>query len=219
MLYEGYLSGLVFLISFQFLNTISPGPTMALVIRNSLYARKKGMETAFGVFLGSFFVKALSIFGLAILIEKTPWLLFLIQTLGGGYLLIVGMLSFQRAFYDLKLKHHSAYPLEKNPGLEEKTSPLVSGFLVNTINPLNALGFLAIFSTAIDSFMPLTVQLSYVVILSLVSFAVFAVIAFFFSDARVQTCLSKYTCLLNFLTGLAMIYWGLAVWGIKLIKF
>ncbi len=213
MMYEAYLSGLIFLVSFQVLSVISPGPTMALIIRNSVYDRFKGIQTALGASLSSFFVKACAILGMVVIIQETPLFFSFIKIAGGGYLLVFGALSFKKSFSEFKhFKSPASNFLKKHPQqLKGINSPLLSGFLLNTVNPLNGIQFLIIYSTVINSVMPILLQLSYVIILSLISLLMLAVLAFFFSTARVQDRLEKWSFLLNFFTGCIMIYWGIKV--------
>ena len=216
MIFETYLSGLVFLVSLHALTVISPGPTMALVIRNSIFNRFQGIRTVFGACLGGFFVRACAILGMAVIIQETPWLFFCIKITGGGYLLVFGALSFKKSFFEFQcVKVPSLIPLEQRP-VKRVTSPLLSGFLLNSVNPLSGIQFLVVYSTIMSSMMPLVLQLSYVVILALFSFVMLGAIALFFSTARVQEYLTKWSFILNFLIGCVMIYWGIKVFCVTL---
>ena len=220
-MYEKYLTGLIFLSSLHFCNVMVPGPTMALIIRNSIYSRRDGIKTVSGASFGSFMVKFLSILGIAILISHTPWLFRFIQLAGGGYLIFLGFLAFKKALKDWD-RYRS--PDADSKGREKEASsdlaglasPFLSGFLMNTSNPMNGLGFLVIFSTAIDPQMPFILQFSYIVVMWVISFVCLSFVALFCSTEKIQDTLYKYRFIVNTTIGIVMLSWGAMVWRLKM---
>ena len=66
----------------------SPGPAFFVVSRTAVgQSRRAGLATAYGVVLATMIWAFATIHGLALLFERAPWLLQLLQVLGGAYLL------------------------------------------------------------------------------------------------------------------------------------
>ena len=211
-----YFQGMWFLAVQHFLGVISPGPTMAIVIANSIDNRMKGLKTVFGACIGSFTIKSLSILGLAFIIRQSPFLFDAIKIFGGCYLTVLGLI-FLRSAYDNwqdyrkdKITHVAASShspiLRFVKNLDDK--PLLVGFLVNMTNPMSSVRFVVIFATAITPDMPLPMQLSYLVVLFAISITYFSLVALFFSEGRIQHLLQRYRFVINTILGATMIYWG-----------
>ena len=77
----------------------TPGPQIALIIRNSLiYSRKTGFWTAAGFAIGNFIHILISVIGLGLLISQSPSLHTAIKFLGVGYLAYLGAVSYTHLF-------------------------------------------------------------------------------------------------------------------------
>ncbi len=218
-----YFEGLSFLAIQHFLGIIMPGPCMAIVIKNSIDSRRKGVMTVLGSVCGSFSVKTLSILGFAFILSQVPMVFNIFKVAGGLYLILLGYTSFKSAWENWKhytkrtihnVSLHVPSPILKI--FKNLTSPFLTGFLVSFSNPLGSIRFLAIFSTAITPDMPLLLQLSYPVVLAMISLAFYGVLSFFFSEGNIQPVLRRYRFILDTLLGLTMIYWGIKVFQVTL---
>ncbi len=122
------------------LGAMSPGPSLALVLKHTLGGgRRHGMAAALAHGLGVGIYALLSIVGLAAVIAASPPLFALLQWGGAGYLAWLG------------LKGLTARP---RPGRDLPASPapagaLRDGFLVVFLNPKIAIFFLALFSQVV----------------------------------------------------------------------
>jgi len=223
---DAYFAGLQFLVTQHILGIIMPGPCMAIVIRQSIDDRWKGLKTVIGSVLGSFSVKTLSVLGLALILQQMPSLFNIVKILGGSYLLFLGWVSFRHSYFDWKHFKKSQKPgfIEPLPQasapilrvFKNLTNPLMIGYLISFSNPLSSVRFIALFATAISADMPLSLQLSYLLVLALISLIMFGAIALFFSTEQIQHVLQRYRFVLNGFLGCTMAYWGCKVFQVTL---
>ena len=80
----------------HFLALISPGPDFIMVLKNSIqYSRKIGIFTSIGISLGIIVHLFYCITGLALILSTNDFILNLFKFLCSGYLIYIGMKSFQ----------------------------------------------------------------------------------------------------------------------------
>lgn len=131
------------------LGAMSPGPDLAMSLRNSLtYSRRTGIFTAVGFGLGVAVHVAYCIAGIAVVIARSILVFSTIKYLGAAYLLYVGIQSV----------------VSRQAGMEtgavtrrEDISPLTAvrmGFLTNILNPKATLFFLGLFTVVISPAAP-----------------------------------------------------------------
>ncbi|WP_323956709.1 LysE family translocator [Aeromonas caviae] len=122
------------------MGAISPGPSLALIIRNTVQGGQgHGVATALGHGLGVGIYALITALGLAILITQTPLLFDLIRYGGATFLAWLGS------------KALLARPAGGEAGKEEGHPPrgrqgAFEGFMVAFLNPQLAIFFIALFS-------------------------------------------------------------------------
>ena len=213
MIYEAYLSGLIFLVTQHVIGLLAPGPCTALVIRNSIYSRIQGLRTVFGATLGSFSIKTLSVLGLALMLMHSPQLFQVFKVAGGMYLVFLGGRSLWSAYKEF-YKSSNTKSVPENRQI--KGAPFLSGYLMSMANPMSSVRFVALFSTAITLEMPLLLQLSYLVVLAVISFTFYLCMALFFSTTTIQEKMARYRYILSTILGGSLIYWGIKVLQISM---
>ena len=122
------------------LGAISPGPSLAAVMKSTVQGSKlHGIVTALahavGIGIYAFLVAA----GLAVVITETPWLFKILTYSGAGYLAWLGYKSISSksvVFDNLK-------PKASTLSLRQAA---IDGFLISFLNPKIAVFFLALFS-------------------------------------------------------------------------
>ncbi len=121
------------------LGAISPGPSLALIIRNTLQGgRLQGVATGWGHGIGVGLYALFTALGLALLISNTPWLFQLIQYGGALFLAWLG-------FKALWPRAQSTSQTQATHQISRRRGAL-EGFAVAFLNPQLALFFLALFS-------------------------------------------------------------------------
>ena len=120
------------------MGAMSPGPSLALILRNTLQGgRRQGMGTALGHGAGVGLYALLTAMGLSLLLTRTPWLFELIRYAGALFLALLGL----QALLPQKPKAEatSQHATSRRRGALE-------GLAVAFLNPQLAIFFLALFS-------------------------------------------------------------------------
>ena len=113
---------------------MSPGPSLAVVIRNTIAGgRLQGIHTGIGHALGVGLYALIAVFGMAVLLQKFPSAVRGIELLGGLYLIWLGMQAFQNA-------GKGNMSLQKEDGYQG----FMDGFAISGLNPKIAVFFLAL---------------------------------------------------------------------------
>ncbi|MHA6965847.1 LysE family translocator [Zobellella denitrificans] len=121
------------------MGAISPGPSLALVIRNTVRGGQgHGVATALGHGLGVGLYALITALGLALLITKTPLLFDLIRYGGAAFLAWLGLKALLARPGD-DGDRQGSHPVRGRRGAFE-------GFMVAFLNPQLAIFFLALFS-------------------------------------------------------------------------
>jgi len=131
------------------LGAMSPGPDLAMSVRNSLtYSRRTGIFTAVGFGLGVAVHVGYCIAGIAVVIARSILVFGTIKYLGAAYLLYIGIrsvLTRQR-------------PMETDGVTKKEDIPPLTavrmGFLTNILNPKATLFFLGLFTVVISPAAP-----------------------------------------------------------------
>lgn len=121
------------------MGAISPGPSLALIIRNTVQGGQgHGVATALGHGLGVGIYALITALGLAVLITQTPLLFDIIRYGGAAFLAWLGIKA-------LLAKPASGGVEEEGHGLKGRQGAF-EGFMVAFLNPQLAIFFIALFS-------------------------------------------------------------------------
>jgi len=121
------------------MGAISPGPSLALIIRNTVQGgRLHGVATGLGHGVGVGVYALITALGLALLITRTPWLFQAIQYGGALFLAWLGLKALL-AKASSQLKAETAHAPSGQRGALE-------GLAVSFLNPQLAIFFVALFS-------------------------------------------------------------------------
>jgi threonine/homoserine/homoserine lactone efflux protein len=125
------------LLSICLLGAMSPGPSLAVVLKSSLGdSHRAGYVTAIAHGVGVGLYGLLTVTGLAVLITRSPVLFLAIQLFGGVYLIYLGVNSLRS----------SGSPNLKSEIDSGNRNAALRGFLVAFLNPKLAVFMLALFS-------------------------------------------------------------------------
>ena len=119
---------------------MSPGPSMALIIRNSIkYGRVSGLLSSIGHAIGIGIYAAISVVGLQLILINNIFVFNAIQFCGSVFLLILGILFLKNSGEELFIDDE-----------EKKLNSFAQGFAISILNPKILIWFAAIFSQFID---------------------------------------------------------------------
>ena len=131
-----------------FLGAISPGPSLLMVIRNTIVGgRRRGVMCAVGHGIGFGIYAGVAIFGLIVLLEQAPGAFFLLQVIGIGLLFWYGWLMWHHRNEDL------------TDSMEGEARGFLEGFSIAFFNPKIALFLVAVLAQVLDAGMSLLTKL------------------------------------------------------------
>ena len=120
---------------------ISPGPSLALIIRNSIkYNRLSGIITAVGHGLGMGIYAIFAVTGLSIILTTNIYIFKSIQIAGIVLLFVYGILFIVQKNKDFKIENN-----------QKKFNSFLQGFSISILNPKILIWFSAVFSQFIIS--------------------------------------------------------------------
>lgn len=119
---------------------MSPGPSMALIIRNSIkFGRVSGLLSSIGHAIGIGIYAAISIAGLQIILTSNIVIFNIIQLCGSIFLLILGVLFLKNSGESLSIEDD-----------QKSLNSFFQGFAISILNPKILIWFAAIFSQFIE---------------------------------------------------------------------
>lgn len=139
--------------TFFFLGAISPGPSVMVVIRNTIIGgRKQGVACAIGHGIGFGIYAGSAVFGLIVLLENAPDAFLILQLIGVGLLIWYGYLMWND---DVNLDEDSHVDDTK-----VKRQGFMEGFAIAFFNPKIALFLVAILAQVLEPGMGMGTKLA-----------------------------------------------------------
>ena len=186
------------------LGATSPGPSLAVVLRNTMIGgRSRGLACAVGHGLGFGFYAVTVVFGLVVIMENNPDIFTLMQIIGGLFLLYLG----------IEMIRNKSKVIEQSEG---KREGFFEGFLIAFLNPKIAVFMLAVLSSILDPGMSSETKWVIAGMGMTIDTIWYVLVALVLSNSEILTKIEDNQRNLNVTTGVLMI--GLAVWtGYKLL--
>jgi RhtB (resistance to homoserine/threonine) family protein len=180
-----YLQEFLVVALVHLLAVASPGPDLAVVLRNSVsFHRQAGLATAAGVGTGILLHAGYSLAGIGLILSQSPMLFNLLKGAAALYLMYLGVRALSARASNL-----SQEP-SHGPALSTSRAYL-SGFVTNGLNPKATLFFLSLFTVVIDPTTPLPIKAGYGLYLALATTFWFCLVAVFFSRPGVRGTLMR----------------------------
>ncbi len=179
------------------LGAMSPGPSLAVVLRNTLSGGKKqGVLTGVGHGLGIYFYAGLVVTGMAVALAAAPAVERWITNAGLLLLLWLGF-SFLRA------KPSSEQPAEEPPSGH---GAFVSGFLIAFLNPKIAAFFLAVFAPFLRAEAGLMEKTILVMTAGTIDTLWYVLVALAFSRSSVAAVLDRHAVAIERIIGAFLLF-------------
>ena len=138
------------------IGAMSPGPSMALIITNSIkYGRLSGILFSLGHAIGIGIYATVSVLGLQFILINNLFLFNAIQFCGSVFLLILGILFLRDTAHNFSLENE-----------QKNVNSFMQGFAISILNPKILIWFAAIFSQFIEISSTNFVKLAMVLIAS-----------------------------------------------------
>tara|TARA_B100000686_G_scaffold355127_1_gene470155 strand:- start:796 stop:1404 length:609 start_codon:yes stop_codon:yes gene_type:complete len=185
------------LVAICLLGAISPGPSLAVVMRNTLIGgRLGGFITAISHGIGIILWAILTATGIGFLIIKNPNLFDGIRIAGALVLLFLGIRSF-----------FSKPSSREKPGVRSKQSgsPFRDGFLISITNPKIAIFFLALFSQFVRPNAGWIEKIIMALTAGVIDTVWYILVALMLSHSRILPMLRKNSSLIDKIFGIVLI--------------
>ena len=136
------LEQLLVVMGVTFLVMVSPGPDMAVVVRNTFQGGSPaGLQTSAGVLTGNLVHITYCVLGIGVLISTNVFLFNLLRYAGALYLIYLGVMSFRAESSTIDVSADEAAPRTR--------AWFMQGLINNVLNPKGTLFYLGIFTVVI----------------------------------------------------------------------
>ena len=180
-----------------FLGAISPGPSLLMVIRNTIVGgRRRGVMCAVGHGIGFGLYAGIAIFGLIVLLEQAPQVFLVLQLIGIALLFWYGWLMW----------HHAKDEIEES--FEGEARGFLEGFSIAFFNPKIALFLIAVLAQVLDAGMSLATKLVIGFIGMAIDMIWYVLVAVFLTGTPILDWLRENGAIVNRVT--AIVLWGFA---------
>ena len=180
------------------LGATSPGPSLAVVLRNTMIGgRSRGLACAVGHGIGFGFYAVSVVFGLVVIMENNPDVFTLMQIIGGLFLLYLG----------IGMIRSEATVIVQSEG---KREGFFEGFFIAFLNPKIAVFMLAVLSSVLDPSMSNDTKWIIAGMGMTIDTVWYVIVALLLSKSTILAKIEQNQRSLNVATGDLMI--GLALW-------
>lgn len=197
---------IITILAIHVLAWFTPGPNIALLMRNSLiYSRKSGIFTAVGIALSNITHISYSVILLSFFSKTSITAFTLLKFVGVSYLIYLGIKTIMLTSTTQKIVDG-----HKKPDIAPLQAIKI-GFVTNILSPKAPPFFLSIFGGLIASHAPFWVIIFLWIAMPLNSFVMASLYAMFFTHKRIKTMYLRYHSVANILLGLELIIFALII--------
>jgi len=186
------------LVTICILGALSPGPSLAVVIKNTLSGgAKQGYATAISHGFGVALYAAITATGIAVIIVQSPMLFTFIQYAGALFLVYLGIKALLSKKQSLSLDNEES----QHTLASVKVNGWRDGFLVAFLNPKLAIFFLALFSQFVDANASYEQKIIMTLTVGIIDALWYVIVAFSLSRGPVLNKLKRNSHIIDRITG------------------
>jgi len=175
---------------------MSPGPSMALIIRNSIkYGRVSGILSSVGHAIGIGIYAGVSVAGLQIILINNIFLFNTIQFCGSVFLLVLGILFLRDTGQKLSIQDK-----------QKSVNSFMQGFAISILNPKILIWFAAIFSQFIEISSTNFIKLTMVLIASSIDGLWYIILTIIVTGFGLKKFLENNTKIIQNISGAVLIF-------------
>tara|TARA_R110001583_G_scaffold10698_8_gene49185 strand:- start:16295 stop:16936 length:642 start_codon:yes stop_codon:yes gene_type:complete len=198
-----YLTEIIAVTSVAIFMAVLPGADFVIVTRTSIRnGRLAGLYTTLGICLSICIHASYSIAGLAVIIANSTWLFFAIKYLGAAYLIYV---AWQLLTTRELLSDEQGNQTRFMPAL----AALRLGFTCNILNPKAPLFFMSIFTQVVSLNTPLSMQVTYGLIIMLAHLIWFSSVTLLLSHPSLLPRFNHHKLKIDKLAGLMLMIFAI----------
>ena len=180
---------------------MSPGPSMALIIRNSIkYGRVSGLLSSIGHAIGIGIYASISVVGLQIILINNIFVFNTIQFCGSIFLLILGILFLKNSGEKLSLEDD-----------QKNLNSFIQGFAISILNPKILIWFTAIFSQFIEASSTSMTKLAMVFMASSIDGIWYIIVTIVVTGFGLKQFLENNTKTIQNISGIVLIFISLII--------
>ena len=175
---------------------MSPGPSMALIIRNSIkYGRVSGVLSSVGHAIGIGIYAGISVAGLQIILINNIFLFNTIQFCGSVFLLVLGILFLRDTGQKFSIQDK-----------QKSVNSFMQGFAISILNPKILIWFAAIFSQFIEISSTNFIKLTMVLIASSIDGLWYIILTIIVTGFGLKQFLENNTKIIQNISGAVLIF-------------
>ena len=180
---------------------MSPGPSMALIIRNSIkYGRVSGLLSSIGHAIGIGIYASISVIGLQLILINNIFVFNTIQFCGSIFLLILGILFLKNSGEKLSLEDD-----------QKNLNSFIQGFAISILNPKILIWFTAIFSQFIEASSTSITKLTMVFMASSIDGIWYIIVTIVVTGFGLKQFLENNTKTIQNISGIVLIFISLII--------
>ena len=180
---------------------MSPGPSMALIIRNSIkYGRVSGLLSSVGHAIGIGIYASISVVGLQIILINNIFVFNTIQFCGSVFLFILGILFLKNSGEKLSLEDD-----------QKNLNSFIQGFAISILNPKILIWFTAIFSQFIEASSTSMTKLTMVFMASSIDGIWYIIVTIVVTGFGLKQFLENNTKTIQNISGIVLIFISLII--------
>ena len=180
---------------------MSPGPSMALIIRNSIkYGRVSGLLSSIGHAIGIGIYASISVVGLQLILINNIFVFNTIQFCGSIFLLILGILFLKNSGEKLSLEDD-----------QKNLNSFIQGFAISILNPKILIWFTAIFSQFIEASSTSITKLTMVFMASSIDGIWYIIVTIVVTGFGLKQFLENNTKTIQNISGIVLIFISLII--------
>ena len=180
---------------------MSPGPSMALIIRNSIkYGRVSGLLSSIGHAIGIGIYASISVVGLQLILINNIFVFNTIQFCGSVFLFILGILFLKNSGEILSLEDD-----------QKNLNSFIQGFAISILNPKILIWFTAIFSQFIEASSTSMTKLTMVFMASSIDGIWYIIVTIVVTGFGLKQFLENNTKTIQNISGIVLIFISLII--------
>lgn len=182
------------------INAVIPGADFAMVLRQSIaHGRRAALFTSAGIATSILVHGSYTLLGIGVIVGQSLLVFNIIKWVGAAYLVWLAISA---------LRSPAPKPPEEGRLASVRPGDFAAfalGFLTNLLNPKAVLFFLALFTTLVSAHTGGDIKVIYVLSMSIMLFAWFALVSVFFTTASVRQGFFRFGRWFNRVTGITFI--------------
>ena len=182
------------------INAVIPGADFAMVLRQSIaHGRRAALFTSAGIATAILVHGSYTLLGIGVIVSQSLLAFNIIKWIGAAYLVWLAISA---------LRSPAPQPPAEDDLAAAKRGDFAAfalGFLTNLLNPKAVLFFLALFTTLVSAHTGGDIKVLYVLCMSLMLFAWFALVSVFFTTPSVRQGFFRFGRWFNRVTGITFL--------------